>query len=122
MIYSFWKNTRTKIICNIQIRLFIQLRTIATCPLSPQETVWQFVIPAKSARGGREPGSRKNLTILNSTLDSPSIFAQGGEPVEPRISPEMTGSANCDIVSKGRTGFCGVKLMVVLGIEGFSDS
>ena len=30
----------------------------------------------------------------------------------------MTGSANCDIVSKGRTGFCGVKLMVALGIEG----
>ncbi len=65
MIYSFWKNTRTKIICNTQIRPFIQLRTIATCPLSPQETVWQFVIPAKSAGGGHEPGSRKNLIILN---------------------------------------------------------
>jgi len=26
----------------------------------------QFVIPAKSAGGGREPGSRKNLIILNS--------------------------------------------------------
>ncbi len=32
---------------------------------STQETVLQFVIPAKSADGGREPGSRKNLTILN---------------------------------------------------------
>jgi hypothetical protein len=30
----------------------------------------------------------------------------------------MTGSANCDIVSKGRTGFCGDKLIDVLGIEG----
>ncbi len=32
---------------------------------STQETALQFVIPAKSADGGREPGSRKNLTILN---------------------------------------------------------
>ncbi len=99
MIYSGFENTRTEIICNIQIRLFIQLRTIATCPLSPQETVWQFV------------------TYTGFPFD----FAQGGEPVEPRNSSGMTGSANCDIVSKGRTGFCGVKLMVVLGIEGFRD-
>jgi len=28
--------------------------------------VSQFVIPAKSAVGGREPGSRNNLIILNS--------------------------------------------------------
>jgi hypothetical protein len=27
--------------------------------------VSQFVIPAKSACGGREPGTRKNLIILN---------------------------------------------------------
>jgi hypothetical protein len=27
--------------------------------------VSQFVIPAKSGGGGREPGSRKNLIILN---------------------------------------------------------
>jgi len=35
-----------------------------TCPLSPQNTV-QFVIPAKSRKAGREPGSRKNLIIFN---------------------------------------------------------
>ena len=29
-----------------------------------QETASQFVIPAKSASGGREPGSRKNFIIL----------------------------------------------------------
>ena len=34
-------------------------------PHSPQETVPQLVIPAKSAWGGREPGSRKSLIILN---------------------------------------------------------
>jgi len=28
-------------------------------------TVSQFVIPAKSRKAGREPGSRKNLIILN---------------------------------------------------------
>jgi hypothetical protein len=43
MMHSGLENTRTEIICNIQIRLFIQLRTIATCPLSPQETMFQFV-------------------------------------------------------------------------------
>jgi hypothetical protein len=31
----------------------------------PQETGSQLVIPAKSGGGGREPGSRKNLIILN---------------------------------------------------------
>ncbi len=31
----------------------------------PQETDSQTVIPAKSGGGGREPGSRKNLIILN---------------------------------------------------------
>jgi hypothetical protein len=34
------------------------------CP-SPQKTVPQFVIPAKSRKVGREPGSRKSLIILN---------------------------------------------------------
>ena len=33
-------------------------------PLYSQETVSQFVIPAKSVGGGREPGSRENLIIL----------------------------------------------------------
>ena len=54
-----FKNSKFK------IRIFIWLRTIATCPLSPQETVSQFVIPAKSRKAGREPGSRKNLIILD---------------------------------------------------------
>ena len=33
-------------------------------PLSSQKAVPQFVIPAKSACGGREPGSRKSLIIF----------------------------------------------------------
>ena len=33
--------------------------------LSPQKILPQFVIPAKSAFGGREPGSKKSLIILN---------------------------------------------------------
>ena len=56
-----FKNSKFK------IRIFIWLRTIATCPLSPQETVPQFVIPAKSACGGREPGSTNNLIIWTFT-------------------------------------------------------
>jgi len=35
-----------------------------TFPL-PLETVSQFVIQAKFAHGGREPGSRKNMTVLS---------------------------------------------------------
>ena len=31
----------------------------------PWETVSQFVIPAKFAHGGREPGSRENIIALN---------------------------------------------------------
>jgi hypothetical protein len=34
-------------------------------PLSPKETVSRLVIPAKSGKAGREPGSRKNMIILN---------------------------------------------------------
>ena len=37
------------------------LGTVATCPLYPQETLSQSVIPAKSRKAGREPGSRKKL-------------------------------------------------------------
>ncbi len=43
----------------------LEFRRKAKKGTSTQETVLQFVIPAKSADGGREPGSRKNLTILN---------------------------------------------------------
>jgi len=34
-------------------------------PIPPLETVSQFVIPAKSRKAGREPGSRNSLIILN---------------------------------------------------------
>ena len=79
---------------------------ITICSLSPQESLSKFVIPAKSACGGREPGSRRDSILLNFHW-IPHYFAQGGEsfdvaqdrePVEPRISPAkadlsgMTGS------------------------------
>ncbi|MCG6944802.1 MAG: hypothetical protein LJE87_05595 [Deltaproteobacteria bacterium] len=49
-------------------------------PLS-QDTVWQSVIPAKSAYGGREPGSRKRLIILN-LYWIPDLDLQNGDPPE----------------------------------------
>ena len=71
----------------------------------------QIVIPAKSGGGGREPGSRKNLIILNFYWIPDSRFAPSG----------MTGSANRDIVSKGRRDSCGAKLIGVIDIR-HSDS
>jgi len=53
------------------------LHRITTCPLSPQETVSQFVIPAKSAWGGRESGSRKNL-IIKSLYWIPDLAQRSG--------------------------------------------
>lgn len=52
----------------------------------------QYVIPAKSAYGGHEPGSSNKETILESLDSGYSLSANSG----------MTGLANCDIVSKGR--------------------
>ena len=50
---------------------------MTTCPLSPQDTLSQFVIPAKSLKAGREPGSRKNLIILISNW-IPDLARLGG--------------------------------------------
>jgi hypothetical protein len=53
-------------------------------PPLPQDTVSQSVIPAKSAYGGREPGSRKRLIILI-ILDLywiPDLVLQNGDPPE----------------------------------------
>ncbi len=56
-------------------------------------TVSQFVIPAKSAYGGREPGSRKSFYCIDILLDS-------GYP--PAAYSGMTGSGNYDLKSQGR--------------------
>jgi hypothetical protein len=50
----------------------------------PRKIVSQFVIPAKSLGAGCEPGSRM--------IGFPFDFAQGGEPVEPRVSPNPVSS------------------------------
>ncbi len=66
--------------------------TFYLSPLPPQDTVSQFVIPAKPAGGGREPGSRQRPR-------------EGGEPdtkrrhcsfTEPRISPAVGGLVRND--------------------------
>jgi len=45
-------------------RIYLAPQDNHTAP-SPQETVSQFVISAKSDCGGHEPGSRNKLIILN---------------------------------------------------------
>ena len=42
----------------LNTRIYLAPQVNHTAP-SPEETVSQFVIPAKSAAGGREPGSRQ---------------------------------------------------------------
>ena len=77
-----------------------------------------FVIPAKSACGGREPGSRQRpregwepeTKRRHWTFTGfPFNFAQDREPVErpvdPRISSGMTGSEDCDNISRGEEIF-----------------
>ena len=130
----------------------------------PLETVSQFVIPAKSRKAGREPGSRNSLIILNlywipdlvrlspnipcfgcsdRGYDRPSGCPRASNPATygsstsririPAVarwhahlhglatqnhetsgladSSGMTGSVNCDIVSKGRRDSCGGRLI-----------
>ena len=67
--------------------------------------------PGQVPQRGTRAGIQEEGDCIELSLDS------GSRPAK-RRSSGMTGSANCDIVSKGRTGFCGVKLMVALGIEG----
>ncbi|MGB6377960.1 MAG: hypothetical protein WBG24_14690, partial [Syntrophobacteria bacterium] len=43
---------------------FMNAMRFALCG-NQSTTVFQFVIPAKSGGGGREPGSRNSLIILN---------------------------------------------------------
>jgi hypothetical protein len=61
-------------------------------------------VPAKA--GNQAPND-----VIEPTLDS------GSRPAK-RISSGMTVSANCDIVSKGRTGFCGVNPNVAYPRQG----
>ena len=47
-------------------------------------------------------------TLLRTVSLSNGLSNHGSRPVR-RRSSGMTGSANCDIVSKGRGDYCGVK-------------
>ena len=62
------------------------------------KTFWQFVIPAKSAVGGREPGIQKELDYIEPLLDS-------GSRAVKRRSSGMTALVNCNIVSSGEEIF-----------------
>ncbi len=63
--------------------------------------------PGQVPQSGTRAGIQKEFDYIELSLDS------GSRPAK-RRSSGMTGSVNCDIVSKGRGGFRGVKC-----IDGF---
>ncbi len=60
--------------------------------------------PGQVRLGRTRAGIQKEFDYIEHSLDS------GSHPPE-ADSSGMTGSANCDIVSKGRGDFCGDKLI-----------
>ena len=75
-----------------------------TSPPAADESRDPDSVPAKA--GNQAPND-----VIEPTLDS------GSRPAK-RSSSGMTVSANCDIVSKGRTGFCGVNPNVAYPRQG----
>ena len=71
------------------------LRRITARLTSPQEILSQLVIPAKSALGGREPGSRKKFDYVKVSLDS------GSRPAKRSLSG-MTRTACYDQSYRGK--------------------
>jgi hypothetical protein len=62
--------------------------------------------PGQVRLGRTRAGIQKEFDYIEHSLDSGSRSAK-------RSSSGMTVSANCDIVSKGRGDFCGVKCIGV---------
>jgi hypothetical protein len=54
------------------------------------------------------PSASLRVVSPSTLLRTVSLSNHGSRPVR-RRSSGMTGSANCDIVSKGRGDYCGVK-------------
>ena len=63
--------------------------------------------PGQVPQSGTRAGIQKEFDYIELSLDS------GSRPAK-RRSSGMTGSVNCDIVSKGRGDFCGAKLVGVI--------
>ena len=66
--------------------------------------------PGQVRRRRTRAGIQKEFDYVELSLDS------GSRPAKRRLSG-MTGSVNCDIVSKGRGDSCGAKLIVVFEIQ-----
>jgi hypothetical protein len=71
-------------------------------PLPPIDCV-AIRHPGQVPQSGTRAGIQKEFDYIELSLDS------GSRPAK-RRSSGMTGSVNCDIVSKGRGDFCGTKL------------
>ncbi len=87
-------------------------------PLPPIDCV-AIRHPGQVRRRRTRAGIQKEFDYIELSLDSPStslrvvsLSNHGSRPAK-RRSSGMTGSANCDIVSKGRRDFCGAKLIGV---------
>jgi hypothetical protein len=64
----------------------------------------------------RHPGQvrlRRTRAGIQKEFDYSELSLDSGSHPAKRRSSGMTGSANCDIVSKGRGDFCGAKLIGV---------
>jgi hypothetical protein len=72
-------------------------------PLPPIDCV-AIRHPGQVRRRRTRAGIQKEFDYIELSLDS------GSRPAKRRVSG-MTGSVNCDIVSKGRGDFCGTKLI-----------
>ena len=70
--------------------------------------------PGQVPQSGTRAGIQKEFDYIELSLDS-------GSRLPLADSSGMMGSANCDIVSKGRRDLCGVKCIGVLGIGGLKD-
>jgi hypothetical protein len=63
--------------------LYLAARPELADPHPRREAVSQFVIPRRTRRG------IQNDLVLNDPPGFPFDFAQGGEPAEPRVSPNI---------------------------------
>ena len=75
-------------------------------PLSSKDCVTNRH-PGQVPQSGTRAGIQKEFDYIELSLDS-------GSRLPLADSSGMTGSANCDIVSKGRRDCCGVKCIGVL--------
>jgi len=77
--------------------------------LAPQDN-YMFSLPSRDCVAIRHPGQvrrRRTRAGIQKQADYIELSLDSGSRSAKRSSSGMTGSANCDIVSKGRRDLCG---------------